>query len=42
MQDIVWRGVREMGQCGSRDRANIILERKVCEHDAAAKYLDNA
>jgi len=26
----------------SHDHANIILIRKVCEHDMSAKYLDNA
>ena len=41
MQDIVWRGVMESGAVVSRDCANMILIRKVCEHDVSAKYLDN-
>jgi len=30
------------GAVRSHDHANIILIRKVCEHDASAKYLDSA
>ena len=31
----------ESGAVVSHDRVNIILIRKVCEHDASAKYLDS-
>jgi len=40
VQDIVWRGVKGRGS-ESVCVANVILIRKVSEHNVATKYLDN-